>query len=164
MQNLVLTRIDDRLIHGQVMTKWLKSTGAQNVVIVDDKVAKNDFMINIFESAIPEDIGIGVFDKEDAVKFFSQPLEAPTLILVKIPETLEYMIDHGIDIKDIDLGGMGAKNGRNTLYQYISTSSDEDKCFLRLLNKGINVYVQIVPQNEKVPIKPLIEKKEQNSK
>lgn len=160
MQNLVLTRIDDRLIHGQVMTKWLKETEAQNVLIIDDATAKNDFMINVFEQAIPEDIGIGVFSKEDGVKFLSQPLEAPTLILVKTPETVEYLIDHGIDIKDVDLGGMGAKEGRTTLYQYISTSPEEDKCFKRLIDKGVNVYVQIVPQNEKEPIKPLIDKKE----
>ena len=156
MQNLVLTRIDDRLIHGQVMTKWLKETEAQNVLIIDDATAKNDFMINVFEQAIPEDVGIGVFNKEDGVKFLSQPLEAPTLILVKVPETVEYLIDHGIDIKDVDLGGMGAKEGRTTLYQYISTSPEEDKCFKRLIDKGVNVYVQIVPQNEKEPIEPLI--------
>lgn len=160
MQNLVLTRIDDRLIHGQVMTKWIKETGAENVVIIDDATSKNEFMINVFEQAIPEDIGIGVFNKEDGAKFFSQPLEAPTMILVKVPETIEYLINHGIDIKDLDLGGMGAKDGRSTLYQYISTSHEEDQCFYRLLDKGMNVYVQIVPQNEKQPIKPLLDKKE----
>lgn len=162
MQNLVLTRIDDRLIHGQVMTKWLKETGAQNVVIVDDATAANDFMINVFEQAIPEDIGIGVFNKEDGVKFFSQPLEAPTMILVKVPETIEYMVDHGIDIKEVDLGGMGAKEGRSTLYQYISTSPEEDKCFERLVKKGVRVYVQIVPQNDQQDIEPLIKKKGNN--
>lgn len=160
MQNLVLTRIDDRLIHGQVMTKWIKETGAENVVIIDDATSKNEFMINVFEQAIPEDIGIGVFSKEDGAKFFSQSLEAPTMILVKVPETIEYLINHGIDIKDLDLGGMGAKDGRSTLYQYISTSHEEDQCFYRLLDKGMNVYVQIVPQNEKQPIKPLLDKKE----
>ncbi len=160
MQNLVLTRIDDRLIHGQVMTKWLKETGAQNVVIIDDATSQNDFMINVFEQAIPEDIGIGVFNKEDGVKFFSQPLEDPTMILVKVPETIEYLVDHGIDIKEVDLGGMGAKEGRSTLYQYISTSSEEDKCFNRLIDKGIDVYIQIVPQNEKQAVKPLMDKKD----
>lgn len=84
MQSLILTRIDDRLIHEQVMTKWLKETDTQNVVIIDDAIAKNDFIINVFERAVPEDIGIGVFNKEDGVKFFSQPFEAPTMILVKV--------------------------------------------------------------------------------
>lgn len=155
----MLTRIDDRLIHGQVMTKWIKETGAENVVIIDDATAKDEFMINVFESAVPEDIGIGVFNKKDGVTFFSQPLNAPTLILVKVPETIVYMVKHGIDIKEVDLGGMGAKDGRQTLYQYISTSREEDKCFLDLLEKGIDVYVQIVPQNDKIPIRSLIDKK-----
>ncbi|MGO2953347.1 MAG: PTS sugar transporter subunit IIB, partial [Lactobacillus sp.] len=99
------------------------------------------------------------FNKKDGVTFFSQPLNAPTLILVKVPETIVYMVKHGIDIKEVDLGGMGAKDGRQTLYQYISTSREEDKCFLDLLEKGIDVYVQIVPQNDKIPIRSLIDKK-----
>ncbi|MFT8407166.1 MAG: PTS sugar transporter subunit IIB [Liquorilactobacillus nagelii] len=159
MKNLVLTRVDDRLIHGQVMTKWLKDTGATQIVIIDDTVAKDDFMINVFESAVPDNIAIGVFSKEDAVKFFSQSLEEPTIILSKVPETLEYMVDAGVDIKDIDLGGMGARKDRETLYQYISTNKEEDECFLRLIEKGVNVYVQIVPQNDRENIEKLIKNK-----
>ena len=45
MQNLVLTRIDDRLIHGQVMTAWIKNKKADQVVIVDDGTANDEYMI-----------------------------------------------------------------------------------------------------------------------
>ena len=159
MQNLVLTRIDDRLIHGQVMTAWIKRTNAEQVVVVDDQVAKDDFMINVLENAIPENIAIGIFSKEDAVKFFSEPLEAPTILLVKTPQTLKYLIDNGINIKEIDLGGMGARNDRQTLFRYISTNDEEDQTFLYLLDKGINVFVQIMPQQNRENIKDLIEKK-----
>ena len=54
MENLVLTRIDDRLIHGQVMTAWIKNKKATQVVIVDDLVAEDDYMIEVLEMAIPE--------------------------------------------------------------------------------------------------------------
>ena len=53
MQNLVLTRIDDRLIHGQVMTAWIKNRKANQVVIVDDDVANDEYMIDVLEMAIP---------------------------------------------------------------------------------------------------------------
>ena len=56
MENLVLTRIDDRLIHGQVMTAWIKNKKATQVVIVDDLVAEDDYMIEVLEMAIPEEI------------------------------------------------------------------------------------------------------------
>ena len=75
MENLVLTRIDDRLIHGQVMTAWIKNKKATQVVIVDDLVAEDDYMIEVLEMAIPEEIAIGIFNKEDGVTFFSQGLD-----------------------------------------------------------------------------------------
>ncbi|KRM78546.1 PTS system mannose-specific transporter subunit IIB [Lapidilactobacillus dextrinicus DSM 20335] len=156
MQNLVLTRIDDRLIHGQVMTAWSKVTNAEQVIIVDDGVATDDFMINVLENAIPESMAIGVFTREDAVTFLSEPLEAPTIILAKVPESLEYLIDHGIDIKEIDLGGMGAKQGRERIYHTISTSDSENDAFKRILDKGVNVFIQIMPQNDKVEMKDLL--------
>lgn len=53
MQNLVLTRIDDRLIHGQVMTAWIKNRKADQVVIVDDGTANDEYMIEVLEMAIP---------------------------------------------------------------------------------------------------------------
>lgn len=150
MQNLVLTRIDDRLIHGQVMTAWSRVTNAEQVLVIDDGVAKDDFMINVLENAIPDNMAIGVFNKEDGVTFLSEPLEAPTLILAKVPQTLEYLVDHGIDIKEIDLGGMGAKQGRDRIYHTISTSPEENESFNRLIDKGIDVFIQIMPQNDRV--------------
>ncbi|TLF38870.1 PTS sugar transporter subunit IIB [Lacticaseibacillus zeae] len=158
MQNLVLTRIDDRLIHGQVMTAWSRITHAEQVLVIDDAVAKDDFMINVLENAIPDTMAIGVFNKEDGVQFLSEPLEAPTIILAKVPETLEYLVDHGIDIKEIDLGGMGAKQGRERLYHTISTSPQENESFERLIDKGVHVFIQIMPQNEKVELKDLLNK------
>ncbi|WP_125710719.1 PTS system mannose/fructose/N-acetylgalactosamine-transporter subunit IIB [Companilactobacillus zhongbaensis] len=158
MENLVLTRIDDRLIHGQVMTAWIKTKNADQVVIVDDGVAQDDFMINVLENAVPDNIGIGIFSKEDAVEFFSEPLEAPTIILAKTPQTLEYMIDHGINISEIDLGGMGAKDGRDRLYHTISTSPEENESFKNIISKGTNVFIQIMPQNDQVNLENLLNK------
>lgn len=155
MENLVLTRIDDRLIHGQVMTAWLKNKNASQVVIVDDGVSKDDFMINVLENAVPDNIAIGIFNKEDAVEFFSEPLEAPTAILAKTPQTLEYLIDNGIEISEIDLGGMGAKEGRERLYHTISTNEEENESFKRMIDKNIDVFIQIMPQNDKVYLKDL---------
>lgn len=156
MQNLVLTRIDDRLIHGQVMTAWSRVTQAEQVIVVDNEVAKDDFMINVLENAIPENMAIGVFNQEDAVTFLSVPLAAPTIILVKTPQVLEYLIDHHVDIKEIDLGGMGAKAGRERLYHTISTSQAENESFKRLIAKDVDVFIQIMPQNDKIALKGLL--------
>ncbi|WP_040463013.1 PTS system mannose/fructose/N-acetylgalactosamine-transporter subunit IIB [Amedibacillus dolichus] len=153
MQNLVLTRIDDRLIHGQVMTAWIKNKKADQVVIVDDGTANDEYMIEVLEMAIPEEIAIGIFTKEEGVQFFEQGLDAPTILLVKGPEALNYLVDHGIPIDEVDVGGMGARNDRNVLYKNISTSAEENKAFLQLLNKNVNVFIQVMPQDKPIDIK-----------
>lgn len=148
MQNLVLTRIDDRLIHGQVMTAWIKNKGADQVVIVDDGTANDEYMIEVLEMAIPEEIAIGIFTKEEGVQFFSQGLEAPTILLVKGPEVLNYLVDHGIAIEEVDVGGMGTRDDRSVLYKNISTSAAENEQFKQLIAKKVNVFIQVMPQDK----------------
>ena len=152
MQNLVFTRIDDRLIHGQVMTAWIKNKKADQVVIVDDGTAKDEYMIEVLEMAIPEEIAIGIFTKEEGVQFFSQGLDAPTILLVKGPEALNYLVDHGIEIDEVDVGGMGAREDRSVLYKNISTSKEETEQFKALLDKHVNVFIQVMPQDKPASI------------
>ena len=153
MQNLVLIRIDDRLIHGQVMTAWIKNKKADQVVIVDDGTANDEYMIEVLEMAIPEEIAIGIFTKEEAVEFFSQGLDAPTILLVKGPEALNFMVENGIQIDEVDVGGMGARKDRSVLYKNISTSKEENEQFKALLKKDVNVFIQVMPQDKEVSIK-----------
>lgn len=152
MKNLVLTRIDDRLIHGQVMTAWIKNKGATQVVIVDDGTANDEYMVEVLEMAIPEEIAIGIFTKEEGVQFFSQELDEPTILLVKGPETLNYLVDNGISIAEIDVGGMGTRTNRSVLYKNISTSDEENNHFKSLLSKNIKVYIQVMPQDKPVNV------------
>lgn len=152
MQNLVLTRIDDRLIHGQVMTAWIKNKGANQVVIVDDAAANDEYMVEVLEMAIPEEIAIGIFTKEEGVQFFSQELDAPTILLVKGPEVLNYLVDNGIAIDAIDIGGMGTRPNRRVLYKNISTSEEENEQFKDLLEKNVNVFIQVMPQDKPVNV------------
>lgn len=152
MQNLVLTRIDDRLIHGQVMTAWIKNRNASQVVIVDDDTANDEYMIEVLEMAIPEEIAIGIFTRDEGVQFFSHGLDAPTILLVKGPEVLNYLIDHGVKIDEVDVGGMGTRENRSVLYKNISTSEEENQEFNDLLNKNVNVFIQVMPQDKPVGI------------
>lgn len=152
MQNLVLTRIDDRLIHGQVMTAWIKNKGATQVVIVDDGTANDEYMVEVLEMAIPEEIAIGIFTKEEGVQFFSQELDEPTILLVKGPEALNYLVDNGIEINEVDVGGMGTRPNRSVLYKNISTSKEENEAFHSLLEKNVNVFIQVMPQDKQISV------------
>ena len=128
------------------MTAWIKNRKANQVVIVDDDVANDEYMIDVLEMAIPEEIAIGIFTKEDGVLFFSQGLDEPTILLVKGPEALNYLV------------GMGARNDRSVLYKNISTSPSENEEFKQLLEKNVNVFIQVMPQDKPVSIAEYLKK------
>lgn len=145
MKNIVWTRIDDRLIHGQVMTMWIQHASANEVVIVDDAVAKDSFIQMIMKSSMPAKIGLKVFSITDAIEYLNgEDNGKKILILVKTPGTLVALTDAGIHLDSINVGGIGAKAGRKTLYKNISTSEAENADLRNLIDKGIKVFFRVV--------------------
>jgi len=157
MLNIVLTRIDDRLIHGQVVTAWCKITKASRIIVVDDEVAQDPFMVKVLMMAAPQAFKIEIHDiASAAVVLNGEDTGERVIVLVKTPKTILELVRAGVDIKELNLGGMGAIKGRKQLYRNISISEEEKDIFRDLINKGIDVYVQIVPDANKMDMQALI--------
>ncbi|AEE90477.1 PTS system sorbose subfamily IIB component [Tepidanaerobacter acetatoxydans Re1] len=158
MRNIVLVRIDDRLIHGQVVTSWVKQTNANRIIIVDDTLTKDVFMKRLLKAAAPSGISVNIFTTEDAVQFLKQDPDAGEniIILAKVPEVIEALIDGGVVLNKVILGGMGAKKGRSRFNKNVSASSEEVECIRRILEKGVPMYYQMVPSEKAVDVKKII--------
>lgn len=154
MSEIVLTRIDDRLIHGQVMTAWVKKTRANQILFIDDEVAKDDFMSEILKMSAPAGIDIVVKGQVDAVSFLkAQDKEKKRLIiLVKAPATIAAIVEKGIEIDKLVVGGMGAKANRRVLYKNISASDEERTTFKKLIDRGIPVVIHIIPDQKETDL------------
>lgn len=63
IEGIVLVRIDDRLIHGQVMTSWLNYTGANKIMIIDDGVAADPFMKSVLKTCVPANVRLATLIK-----------------------------------------------------------------------------------------------------
>lgn len=152
LKNLLLARIDDRLIHGQVMTAWMKVKPAKRILVIDDKVAADSFMIDVISLAAPIGVTVDVLSCEKAI-IALQNLDCPTICLAKGPMTYKKLIDNGIDITELNVGGMGMNTNRRTLYKNIAASEEERKIFQEFLDKGIDVKIQIIPSNNSIEMK-----------
>ena len=145
MPNILLTRIDNRLIHGQVMTQWIQQASANEVVIVDDGVAKDAFIQMIMKSSVPAKISLKIFNMTDAIEYLNGDDDGKRVfLLVKTPKTLVTLTDVGVHLDMVNVGGIGAKAGRKTLYKNISTSDEENKELRNLIDKGIKVFFRVV--------------------
>ncbi|SFD21525.1 PTS system mannose/fructose/N-acetylgalactosamine-transporter subunit IIB [Clostridium uliginosum] len=151
MLNIVLTRIDDRLIHGQVATAWSKITKATKIIVVDDTVAQDSFMQMVLKSAAPSSIKVEIFTVNDAVEALNKDDDGErVIVLVKTPVTVLSLVKAGVAIKELNLGGMGAKQGRKQLYKNISISEDEKLAFKELIELNVKVFIQIVPDAKQI--------------
>jgi PTS system sorbose-specific IIB component len=153
MRNIVFTRIDDRLIHGQVMTAWIHETKANEIVIIDNEVAQDDFLKMIMSSSAPTGIKVCIFPETEAIDYLLQaPDSNKIIILAKNPAVIQQIVEGGVKIDALNVGGMGARKDRSQLYRNISVSDAERQCFRELKESGINVYVQVIPEEKKVTI------------
>lgn len=161
MRNIVYSRIDDRLIHGQVMTAWVQFTQATEVIIVDDVVAKDQFSQMVMRSSMPAKIGLKIFSITDGSAYL---LESPSnsnekiFILAKTPMTFFELIEKGVDIKSVGIGGMGARSDRSIFFRNISASQAERDTFEKIAAKGVDIFAQVIPDQDRVSIKSIMGK------
>lgn len=158
MKKIVLTRIDDRLIHGQVVTAWVKQYPITSILIIDDELTQNAFLQRIYKAAAPMGIEILIQTLDGAKDFLKgEPVaDENLLILTKVPDTIEQIIDAGVPIDKVILGGMGQKKGRKSFNRNVSASEEEVKCFKRIISEGVDIFYQLVPDDSAVNIKNII--------
>jgi D-glucosaminate-specific PTS system IIB component len=139
-------RVDDRLIHGQVVATWVSFTGTNAVYVVDDRTAKDSFQVQLMNAVAPRGLEVRVVDLATAKAEFSDWVTSPKhiMILARIPQTLLAMVESGASIKSINIGGMGFASGKRSLYQNISASEEERNTLRRLSELGVEVYFQML--------------------
>lgn len=157
MKNMVLIRIDDRLIHGQVVTQWLKDTNGNRILIVDNELVGNRMMQRILKAAAPPGIKVEILTVSDAVAELKKDavLGENIVILVKYPQVLEEMLDEGITMKKIILGGMGLTAQRKRFNKNVAASEEEINCIKRIVSKGVTMEFQLVPAERAVNVEKL---------
>ncbi|TME10389.1 MAG: PTS sugar transporter subunit IIB [Chloroflexi bacterium] len=149
---LRLVRVDDRLIHGQVVAIWLRALGAKRIVIVDDKTARDEFLREILELAAPPGVPVEVHDVAAGTERVRELATAPepVFVIMRSPVTALRMREAGVDFPLLNVGGIGAGPGRKPLYRNISASPEEVQAMRRLEELGTRVELRIVENDRPV--------------
>jgi mannose/fructose/N-acetylgalactosamine-specific phosphotransferase system component IIB len=149
---LKLVRVDDRLIHGQVVAIWLKALNARRIVIVDDRTAKDDFLREVITYAAPPDVPVEIHGLEAGVERVRQLVDdpEPVFVLMRSPVTALSLREAGVEFPLLNVGGIGAGPGRKPLYRNISASPEEIDAMRRLEGLGTRVELRIVENDRGV--------------
>ena len=161
MRTVVLTRIDERLIHGQMATSWLKIRSDPNYILIVDNMLGDDVLQKRLLHIVADQLNVSVDIKNvnDAAQWLSQDAEPGQNIIVmaKTPEPLLALIKKGICFPEIILGNMGMKAGRKRFNRNISASDEERQQLADIISAGTEIYYQMVPTDLKKRIDHLLQ-------
>lgn len=148
---LALNRIDDRLIHGQVVTSWSKETDCSRIIVVNDEVVKDTIRKTLLEQVAPPGIKASVVGVDKAIRVINNPKYANDVVLLLFtnPTDVLRLVEGGIDIKSVNVGGMSFKEGKQQITGAISVDEKDKEAFKALAEKGIEIEVRKVASDSK---------------
>ena len=153
-----LFRIDDRLIHGQVVLGWAAALNSKSIILCDNSVFENDWEKELYLSCVPDDLQTRILNIEGTIDLLKQEnnnLEK-TILLVQSPYIVEEIVDKGIVIPKINVGGIHFREGRKKVLPYLYLDADEINSFRRCMDKGVYFECLDVPTGNNINLKTLI--------
>lgn len=158
--DIALCRIDSRLIHGQVMTKWVNQSQANRIIVVSDDLANDDFMRSIYLMSAPEGIKVDCLTKQQAIDSYADGCFGSGRVLLLLPDlaSMKQLVEGGVSVPSIQVGGLGGAPNRKVVFQNI-TLDDEDAAMLEDLSaKGIDIFFQTIPEDAPQGVESILKK------
>ncbi|MCK4558274.1 MAG: PTS sugar transporter subunit IIB [Calditrichia bacterium] len=145
-----LFRIDDRLIHGQVVLGWAKPLRSERILLCDDEVSQSAWEKELYCTCVPEELQALVCNVDETINILSSEIrpEDKTIVLVKEPRVVMDIVNKGYVPGKVNLGGLHFSDQRKKYLSYVYLNDEEIKQLHWLLDKGVSIYCQDVPTSK----------------
>lgn len=155
--NLLLSRIDERLIHGQVMTRWITGLYITRIILVDDKIANDDFMVDVLMLSAPVGVEVKALTVKDALNFIqTETSSAKTMLLFKDIRYVKALAEGGFMVPKLDIGNIGSSPVRKAVTREVFMSPEEQEIARHLNAMGMYIYIQKLPSDREQDLMALL--------
>jgi mannose/fructose/N-acetylgalactosamine-specific phosphotransferase system component IIB len=157
--SVALVRVDNRLVHGQVLEAWLPALEAQGILVADDEAAGNVLARSAMALAIPPRVKFEVLRLRDAAELLRPSGRGPssprTLVLLRDVRDAAALRDAGVEIPHLNLGNVHFGAGRKQVAPSIFLDANELDTLGRLTARGTHVEARAVPSEAPVALETL---------
>ncbi|AMO49911.1 PTS system D-mannose-specific IIA component, Man family /PTS system D-mannose-specific IIB component, Man family [Kosakonia oryzendophytica] len=155
-----LARIDDRLIHGQVATRWTKETNVTRIIVVSDEVAADNVRKTLLTQVAPPGVTAHVVDVAKMGRVYNNPKYAGerVMLLFTNPTDVLRVVEDGVKITSVNIGGMAYRQGKTQVNNAVSVDEKDIAAFKKLNERGIELEVRKVSNDPKLKMMDLISK------
>jgi PTS system mannose-specific IIB component/fructoselysine and glucoselysine-specific PTS system IIB component len=149
-----LFRIDDRLIHGQVVVGWGQPMGLGFIALVDDEVAASDWEQELYRMGVPPEMDVYFASLDEAARLLAGWCADPRpgIVLTGDVETMARLAEALPQVRHVNLGGVHHRGDRLQKLRYVYLSPDEERALRRMAARGVEVSAQDVPSARPVPL------------
>ncbi|MEC1472381.1 mannose/fructose/sorbose PTS transporter subunit IIB [Bacillus haynesii] len=146
---IVLARIDDRFIHGQVLTRWIKIHAADRIIVVSDEVAQDEMRKTLILSVAPSNVKASAVSISKMAKAFHSPRYEDTtaMLLFENPGDIVSLIEADVPIESVNVGGMRFENNRRQITKSVSVTEKDIKAFEQLHGLGVKLELRQLPSD-----------------
>ena len=144
--NILLTRIDNRLIHGQVATQWNSTLGSNLILVANDEVSTNTMRQNLMKMAAPTGVQTRFFSIQKTIDVIHKASPAQKIFIVlDSPQDALKLVEGGVPIKKLNIGNMHMAEGKRQVATTVAVNDDDVVCFRKLQEHGVELSIQRVP-------------------
>ena len=147
-----LIRIDDRLIHAQVVIGWGSRLHPDRIIVSDDYVAGNEWERNLYLTAAPPEIKVSILSLADTIAQVKGGVfdREKIIILVAHPQSVVELVERGLEIETVNVGGLHYAEGKEKILDHVYLDAGEKAALRELVKKGITLEARALPDSESI--------------
>ncbi|MFM1524684.1 MULTISPECIES: PTS galactosamine transporter subunit IIB [Helcococcus] len=149
MPNILLTRIDNRLIHGQVATQWTNVVGANLLLVANDEVSTNKMRQGLMDMAAPNGVATRYFSIEKTISIIDKASPKQKIFIIcENPQDVLRLVEGGVPITKVNIGNMHMAEGKRQVAAAVCVDDADVEAFRKLKERGVELEIRKVPQEQ----------------
>lgn len=149
MPNILLTRIDNRMIHGQVATQWTNVVGANLLLVANDEVSTNKMRQGLMDMAAPNGVATRYFSIEKTISIIDKASPKQKIFIIcENPQDVLRLVEGGVPITKVNIGNMHMTEGKRQVATAVCVDDADVEAFRKLKEHGVELEIRKVPQEQ----------------
>lgn len=144
---IVFARIDNRLIHGQVVEGWLPNTDVNEVVVVSATAAGSTLMNKMMRMSLPSNYALNIFKEQQAAEYLKESKDSKIFLLLEDFYSLAHLVNSGVTIESVNVGNTKYEDGKKEYGHGVYLSDEEISLVKDLINKKVKFDVRALPSS-----------------
>lgn len=155
---LNLVRIDDRLIHGQVVLGWARVVRPDRIIVANDRIAKNSWERKFYTASVPAHIKVSFLTIEETTVELLNNLfkNESVLMLFETVKDVYTLVQKGVQLDEVNIGGLHHRQGAQELLPFVFLTEEDKQLLRELVKSGVRLYAQDIPGNTPTNINSMV--------